>query len=251
MQMKPRYWPTARGLVVLNIALCLQPVFAVPVGASTTTTTITSTQPHPTRASFDNEDASLEVRQIADWIVDSRNNGSLPFAIVDKMNAKVFVFTAGGRLRGAARALLGLALGDDSTPGIGDKKLSNIRPEERTTPAGRFVATMGRNIHGKEILWVDYGLAISLHRVITSNAAERRAERLASPNTADKRITYGCINVSEAFYLQVVHPVFSRTNAVVYVLPETRPAQALFHSYIVDNSGTADHLSVSEGTHGN
>lgn len=220
------------SLTILSTALCMQPVSAAPS--------------HLRVANFDKEDASPEVRQIANWVVDSRNNGSLPFTIVDKVNAKVFVFTPGGNLLGAASALLGSALGDDSAPGIGDKKLSNITPEERTTPAGRFVATMGRNIHGKEILWVDYGLALSMHRVITSNAAEHRAERLASPSLSDKRITYGCINVSEAFYLHVVHPVFSHTDAIVYVLPETRPAQNVFHSYIVDNTTPSDNPSVGQ-----
>jgi len=69
----------------------------------------------------------------------------------------------------AAAALLGLALGDASIPGIGDRALSSIRPEERTTPAGRFVAALDRNSHGKGILWVDYDSAVSLHPVLTSN----------------------------------------------------------------------------------
>src|SRR5674476_1663356 len=62
----------------------------------------------------------------------------------------------------SARALLGSALGDDSVPGIGDRKLSSIRPEERTTPAGRFVAALGLNLGGAEILWVDYDGAVSM-----------------------------------------------------------------------------------------
>jgi hypothetical protein len=190
--------------------------------------------PSHMRANFAGEAASLAVRQIADWVVDSRNNVGLPFAILDKVNAKVFVFTAVGALRGAAPALIGSAPGDDSSPGIGDKKLANIRPDERTTPAGRFVAEMGINMRGQEILWVDYDAAVSMHRVITSNPKEHRAERLASPTPLDNRISYGCINVSEAFYLKVVHPAFFRSTGIVYVLPETRSAQEVFHSYIVD-----------------
>lgn len=92
--------------------------------------------------------------------------------IIDKINAKVFVFSANGQLRGAAAALLGLSLGDDATPGIGLKKLSNIRPDERTTPAGRFVAALDHNLQGEEILWVNYDTGISLHRVRTRNRKE-------------------------------------------------------------------------------
>jgi hypothetical protein len=183
------------------------------------------------RASFGPESASPQARQVADWVVDSGDNRGMPFVIVDKAQAKVFVFDAEGRLRGAAPALLGLAQGDDSVPGIGDRKLSTIRPEERTTPAGRFVASMDRNLQGKDILWVDYDSAISLHRVITSNPQERRLQRLNSPTLLDRRISYGCINVPVTFFDKFVSPSFKGTNGIVYVLPETRPAREVFASY--------------------
>ena len=171
---------------------------------------------------------------MADWVVDSGDNHSMPFVIIDKTNAKVFVFNADGHLRGAAPALLGLALGDDAVPGIGDRKLSSIRPEERTTPAGRFVASLDRNLHGGKILWVDYDTAISLHPVITTNFKEHRAQRLATPTPLDNRISYGCINVPAQFFERVVSIVFSGTNGIVYVLPETRSPQKVFASYDVN-----------------
>ena len=183
------------------------------------------------RADFKHEYASWAVRHTANWVVDSGDNLGMPFMIVDKVQARVLLFDASGGLRGAASALLGLAVGDDSVPGIGSRKLSSIRPEERTTPAGRFVASLGRNLRGKEILWIDYENAISLHRVVTSNTKERRAERLASPLTHDKRISYGCINVPVAFFDRHVIPAFSGTSGVVYVLPETRANHTAFASY--------------------
>lgn len=192
------------------------------------------TQPVPKRANFEQARASQEARHVADWVVDSGDNGSMPFLIVDKSDAKVYVFHADGRLRGAASALLGLAIGDDSVPGIGDRKLSTIRPEERTTPAGRFVASLDRNLHGGEILWVDYDAAISLHPVITSNVKERRAQRLATPSPLDNRISYGCINVPADFFKSTVSAAFKGTNGIVYVMPETRSAQKVFASYDVD-----------------
>ena len=185
------------------------------------------------QANFENESASVDARQVAEWVVDSSDNQHMPFVIIDKANGKVFVFHADGRLRGAAAALLGLAIGDDSVPGIGERKLSSILPEERTTPAGRFVANLDRNIKGKEILWVDYDTAISLHPVVTGNAKERRAERLATPSPQDNRISYGCINVPVDFFAQVVSPAFKGTNGIVYVLPETRPMQQVFTLYDV------------------
>jgi hypothetical protein len=186
------------------------------------------------RAQFGQESASEDAHTIADWIVDSHNNQGLPFLIVDKKNAKVFAFNPAGMLKGASPALLGIALGDDSIPGIGQRKLSSIRPDERTTPAGRFVATLARNLQGIEILWVDYDAAISLHRVITGGPGERRAERLSTSTTTDNRISYGCINVPVAFYDQFVGPAFKGTNGIVYVLPEIRSMQEIFGSFDVE-----------------
>ena len=179
-------------------------------------------------AQFEHELASPDARQTADWVLDSGNNVGLPFVILDKKETRIFVFYADGRLRGATPALIGLAVGDDSAPGIGEKKLSAIRPEERTTPAGRFVASLDRNLKGGQILWVNYDAAISLHPVITSNAKERRAQRLASPSPLDNRISYGCINVSADFFKNVVSPAFASSNGIVYVLPETVPVKQFF-----------------------
>jgi hypothetical protein len=188
----------------------------------------------PKRADFAQEQASTEARYLANWVVDSGDNQRLPFAIVDKTGAKVFVFQADGSLLGAAPALLGLAIGDDAVPGIGERKLSSIRPDERTTPAGRFVASMARNLHGAGILWVDYEGAISMHAVITSNPKEQRAARLATPTPLDNRISFGCINVPSDFFKNVVSRVFTGTFGVVYVLPETRPLSQVFASYDVE-----------------
>jgi hypothetical protein len=188
----------------------------------------------PRHADFGREHASKETLHVAHWVVASGDNQGQPFVIIDKVEAKVFVFDAHGKLSGAAPALLGLARGDDSIPGIGERKLSTIRPEERTTPAGRFVASLDRDPHGGEMLWVDYETAISLHRVVTAIAGERRAQRLESATSADNRISYGCINVPAKFYDKVITPAFTGTNGIVYILPETRPAREVFKSYDVD-----------------
>ena len=171
---------------------------------------------------------SGEAGEAAQWVLASGDNRGMPFAIVDKIGAHVFVFGADGELRGSAPALLGLAPGDVAVPGIGDRAMSRIRPEERTTPAGRFIASMGRNARGRAILWVDYVNAISMHPVIEATPYERRAERLASPTPLDNRISYGCINVPPAFFNEVVARSFSGTSGVVYVLPETVPAREFF-----------------------
>ncbi len=179
---------------------------------------------------FGRESPSDDTRRMAQWVVESGDSERMPFVIVDKVSAMVFVFNADGRLSGATPALLGLAKGDDSVPGIGTRKISSILPEERTTPAGRYVAALGRNAKGGEILWVDYDAAVSLHAVVTSNLKENRPRRLATPTPLDNRISYGCVNVPAKFYTDVVSPAFRNNSGVVYVLPETRSLETMFPS---------------------
>ena len=193
----------------------------------------------PKRATFARERASHETRHVANWVVHSDDNHApdgprLPFVIVDKKDARIFVFDPDGRLLGAAPALLGMARGDDSIPGIGDRDLSTIGPGDRTTPAGRFTAGLSVDAHGTDILMVDYERNVAIHRVITTNPKERRLHRLATPTPLDNRISFGCINVPAKFYDEVVRPAFAGTSGIVYVLPETRPADAVFSSYDVD-----------------
>lgn len=185
------------------------------------------------RADFLSEQPSADSRYIADWVMDSGDNQGMPFVIIDKVGAMGFLFSAEGQLRGAAPVLLGAALGDDSAADIGTRKLADVRPHERTTPAGRFVASLSKNLRGKEILWVDYDAGIALHAVVTSNAKDRRSQRLATATPLDNRISYGCINVPLTFFENVVGPAFTDTSGIVYVLPEARSVQRAFGSYDV------------------
>lgn len=175
--------------------------------------------------------ASKEVVRLADWVIASNDYDGAPFLIIDKKSAEVFVFGGDGRLRGVAPALLGLAHGDDSAPGIGEKELSKITPEERTTPAGRFVMGFGESPTDKDILWVDYDTAVSIHQVPLNNPKEHRLQRLQSPTPDDNRITFGCINVPVEFYEKIVQPTFAGAKGVAYVLPETRPLEQVFADF--------------------
>lgn len=182
----------------------------------------------PRLADFAGESASPEARFIADWVTDSGDNRQLSFVIIDKRNTRAYVFDPAGRLLGAAPVLLGAAAGDDSVPGIGQRPLAQVLPQERTTPAGRFMGEPGRNASGEDIVWVDYDAAVSMHRVRATNPAERRLERLASPTTEDNRISFGCINMPAAFYENVLSPQFRARYGVVYVLPDVKPVREVF-----------------------
>jgi hypothetical protein len=162
------------------------------------------------------------------WVLKTRDNEGAPFIVIDKRRARLWLFDAAGQALGDTPVLLGLARGDISVPGIGERPMNQIRPEERTTPAGRFRAEAGHNADGEDIFWIDFDAAVSMHRVRATNPAERRLQRLSTPTPDDNRISYGCINVPAPFYDQRIRPAFSRRAGVVYVLPETLPAEALF-----------------------
>ncbi len=171
--------------------------------------------------------ASRDARLVAEWVVKTGDNHSLPFVIVDKKAAEVFVFNGQARLTGATPALLGSARGDDSAAGVGERKLSDIRPQERTTPAGRFVASLGYGLGKQDILWVDYKAALALHRVLAAGAREHRLQQRAS-SPQDHRVTFGCINVPAAFYDDIVQPAFRASSGVVYILPEVKSISQVF-----------------------
>jgi len=73
-----------------------------------------------------------------------------------------------GRCTGSA----GHGARDHTAPGVGDKELSQIEFDDRTTPAGRFIAEAGMNARGEDVVWIDYDSGVSMHRVITTNARE-------------------------------------------------------------------------------
>lgn len=179
-------------------------------------------------ADFAGEEASADARRIANWVATTRDNANVDFVIVDKKLAKIFVFDGDARLRAASAVLLGGAPGDDSVPGIGLKPVSDVQPEERTTPAGRFVAERGTNLRGEDVVWVSYPDALSMHRVLTANPSERRLERLATPTPDDNRISAGCINVPVEFYEAFVRPAFATHRGAVYILPEVKSLEQVF-----------------------
>ena len=174
--------------------------------------------------------SSDEAARITNWVIATRDNGGSPFIVVDKSAARVLVFNADGKMLGSAPALLGITRGDESAPGIGDRELRKIPVQDRTTPAGRFVAKYGPAAGHSKVLWVDYASALSLHAVVPGTKKERRLQRLNSPASDDNRITYGCINVPAKFYAKVIRPLFSETTGVVYILPETKPLKDVFVS---------------------
>lgn len=159
--------------------------------------------------------------QLARRVLLADDHHGRPFAVVDKLAAQINVYFADGRLAGSSPVLLGLTPGDRSTSDVGLRtQTGRLRPEDRTTPAGRFDAEPGHNRSGEPIVWVDYDKAFAIHRLRPGLPQDRRAERLATSTVADNRISAGCVVVPVAFYEDVIQPVLGKGRSVVYVMPE-------------------------------
>ena len=171
---------------------------------------------------------SEAANRVIAWVAAEQDNKGLPYAVIDKPTARLFLFSGKGELVGEAPVLLGIGVGDDSSPGVGAKRLEEIGPAERTTPAGRFVAKFGRAFGNQRVLWVDYANSVALHAVITTHKSEHRVARLLSPSPDDNRISFGCINVGTRFYTKSLRPLFQKKGGIVYILPDTRPVDDVF-----------------------
>lgn len=198
--------------------------------ARTASTSRPSARPHRPRPQAPPREVprSEDANRLIDWITTSNDNGSLPYAVIDKQAAMLFLFDASGEALGSAPVLIGIAPGDDSTPGVGSKVLSELGPAEKTTPAGRFLARYGLAAGGERVLWVDYADSVAMHAVITTNPKERRVQRLRTPTPDDNRISFGCINVPTQFYQRQIRPLFKGEGGFVYILPDTKPVEAVF-----------------------
>jgi len=165
---------------------------------------------------------SREASELIARVMRTGEHDMLPFAVVDKKDARLYVFDAQGRLQGESAALIGEAMGDDIAPGVGEHAQTGEVPlAERTTPAGRFVSQPGRNRSGEHVIWVDYDSAFAIHRVRPGRSRMERLSRLASRNPLDRRTSLGCVVVPEPFYEQVVRRWLGQGRSVVYVMPES------------------------------
>ena len=179
------------------------------------------------KAFFGTEPASRDVRIVADWSLRSQDNHGIPFVILDKKQAKLFLFNSEGRLLGAAPALLGAAIGDKDFEGVGNKTLAHIPPEQRITPAGRYIGWGGKYLGKGKYFWINYKAGLAIHAVVNP-PGQRRLERIVSQDPAEHRISWGCINVPTKFFNGKMRKIFAASNGIVYILPETQPASEFF-----------------------
>lgn len=157
----------------IGLALAAGSAFGVNLEA------VFSPPPHPlasvvsSHADFRGLYTPPDVRHVADWAVDARDHENLPFLIIDKQRATLYVFARSGTLTGTTPILLGRATGDDFAPGVIDMDIYETSAWQRVTPAGRFRAEHYEKARGKWLLWIDYDSAIVLQKVPIDNGTKR------------------------------------------------------------------------------
>jgi hypothetical protein len=170
--------------------------------------------------------AELEISRIA------ARNGDRDFIMIDKGPGRVVMFENGQPVF-AGSALTGMSHADVMPPGLLSKPFSqHMPPEDKITPAGRFTVSEEEDPHYGPTLSVnevsnnDWDIAI--HRLWVGPPEERRPERLASSNGAEKHVTWGCIDVPPAIMSRLIQDLPDDEATPLYILPTNQTHVASF-----------------------
>lgn len=166
---------------------------------------------------------SAPAADLVRWVTRTGNHAGRPYVVVDKQQARVWVFDAQHRPLASTAALLGLTAGDHEAPDIHSRDVRHLDRRWRVTPAGRFVTEPGYNLQGEHVLWLDYEAGLAMHRLRPGLAQAARLQRLAAEVASAQRVSMGCVVLPVAFYEGVIQPLLGRQAGVVYVLPEHTP----------------------------
>jgi hypothetical protein len=137
---------------------------------------------------------------------------NLPFMIVDKVNARVFLFDGQGRIKHNVR----VAQACRRRRSDARHRAAPVVNRPEGEPRGRFVPSLDHRHPAKEIR-VDYDTALSHHAVVKGTARNAAQSWLAASASARKpnTISYGCINVPVPFCRHLVS--LQSANGIVYI----------------------------------
>lgn len=156
------------------------------------------------------------------------------FGIVDKVNGTSHFFMPDGKLLVQGPTLTGAS--------IGDVEMGNsLTGGAKITPAGKFTLGLekdpsykgGYRFDLKETFRAGEGV-IAIHAVYVGDPKENRLGRLASPDAAYKRISYGCINTTDDLFVNKLLPNANILDGgMLLVLPDaTEKTVAMFPAQV-------------------
>lgn len=202
------------------------------------------------QADTDGRELSPNAQTVANWVAENAEPNEISL-ILDPASGTLYVMK-GGKVVADSPALYG-AKGVGSFPGGSMEAAAKAdlpTEEKKVTPAGRFSLEFTQNDpdYGTSITFAqtgDYRLAV--HRVYQGNPAERRAERLKSGRSDDKMVSFGCINVSDAFYDEVLKKFDYSGKAFAYLLPSDASKLGQFFDLGSNNRAPAPTRTASTG----
>ena len=198
----------------------LPAVFSSVLGAALIAPTAHALPASPARAQAPASSLTAPAAELLQWVAHTGNNEGRPYVVVDKRQARIWVFDGQHRPLASTAALLGLTVGDQEVADIRSRDVRTLAPQARITPAGRFVTEPGVNLSGEDVVWMDYEAGLAMHRVRPGLAQAARLKRLAAEMPSQQRVSMGCVVLPVAFYLDVIQPLLGQRSGVVYVLPE-------------------------------
>ena len=217
---------TVNGILAIAIAFNFTATNPIPEANASVPVTkffVTQTVNNPV-ANFNGVEAPLGVKMVADWQVRTnagkRDTHKKSFIIGDKVGGLLYAFGKDGKLIAKAPALFGAATGDKVL--APEKSLDDFKKSDKITPAGVFSGKFGQSDeYGTVVRFADFNkFYLAIHRVYLGTPSERRIDRLNSEIGTDNRISYGCINVTNEFFDDVIAKHFAGDSTVV-VMPET------------------------------
>ena len=137
--------------------------------------------------------------------------------VADKKGGQIYVYNSITNQLNVAPALYGKTIADE---------FSSASDRSTITPSGTFTSTKAFSTHLNEDVtaFLQRGKSlVAIHPVWTGTPAQRRLQRLASPEPEDNRITNGCINVPKSFYFDIIDKL--KSGAIVKVLMENESVE--------------------------
>jgi hypothetical protein len=210
----------------LLCAACLMPALASTGAQATPRASLASAGPATATRPPHLSALSAPAAELVRWVRRTDNHAGRPYVVVDKQQARVWVFDAQHQPVASSAALLGQARGDHEVPDIATRDVTQLALEARITPAGRFDTEPGVNLQGEPVVWLNHDAGLAMHRVRPGLAQAGRLQRLAAGVASAQRVSMGCVVLPVAFYDAVIQPLLGQQTGVVYVLPEHSSVQS-------------------------
>jgi hypothetical protein len=172
------------------------------------------------------------------------------YIVIDKPSAEMYVFNSSNELITSMPVLLGKDKGEEPNRADASSPIAS----HATTPAGKFqLGKIGITDVNKDDSTLYQGRIISL--LGSDNLAlhmtypgeyEKRTKALNTPTLEDKRMSWGCINISPKNFDKYIKPYFNKGNQNLFITPDDPTLVTSPVSGIVMRKGTPEVYSFRD-----